>query len=70
MYEKIILKNLVEEWKKVNLNKVLKLLEFWIIHKDKIDQEILYNGLFNIIKDKEYKEIKKLKCKIIQKSLF
>lgn len=70
MYEKIILKNLVEEWKKINLEKVLKLLQFWIIHHDKIDQKILYNGLYNIIKDEEGKKLKKLKKEIFQKSLF
>lgn len=70
MYEKIILKNLVEEWKKVNLEKVLKLLQYGIIHNDQIDKKILYNGLFNIIKDKEIKELNKLKKNIYQISLF
>lgn len=70
MYEKIILKNLVEEWKKVNLEKVLKLLQYGIIHNDQIDKKILYNGLFNIIKDKEIKELNKLKKNIHQVSLF
>lgn len=67
MYEKIILKNLVEEWKKVNLEKVLKLLQYGIIHNDQIDKKILYNGLFNIIKDKEIKELNKLKKNIFLK---
>lgn len=70
MYEKIILKNLVEEWKKINLEKVLKLLQYGIIHNDQIDKKILYNGLFNIIKDKEIKELNKLKKNIYQISLF
>lgn len=70
MYEKIILKNLVEEWKKINLEKVLKLLQYGIIHNDQIDKKILYNGLYNIIKDKEIKELNKLKKNIYQTSLF
>lgn len=70
MYEKIILENLVKQWKKINIEKVLKLLEFGIIHNDEIDKKILFNGLYNIIKDQEIKDLKKLKKNIYQKSLF